>query len=903
MPSNILGQGFLDDPDSDVGDGHLTRMVRDALIHLHDLPYLQTHPLTRVLLSEAEQKRSNHGRLLQQRLLAAIQSLHPGPPGDLKKAPRGYLLLFLRYVEGLSVSTVLARLGISQTQYYREHHQSLAAVLSLLTGTLSKPADVGLDGPTYPAAAHPALPRSIAPARGPSTLPSPVTPLIGRERESALVARLLATSRLLSLTGPAGIGKSRLALHVAHGLKGKYPGAIWYADLSTIDDGKQLPAIVATALGISSGLSEVYSALLQHLQSQLALLVLDNCLHLVEETARFVDGLLRACPGLQVVVTSREALRIDAETRFCVPPLSLPELPLRFGENLARFEAVQLFVDRARRHDPTFILTEHNARAVLQVCRQLDGSPLAIELAAAQMRVLAVDQVAARLGDRFHMPALGSRVAPIRHQAFQACVEWSYQRLSSAEQRLFSRLSVFSDPFELRDAEAVCAGDGIEVKDVLPLISRLVDKSLVTIDTPKAGRAWYRLLPTERLYAWDRLVTSGEANAVQRRHALYLRNIVDVTRWHLMESWWRGTHTGWIERRYNDIRLGYLWANAAGDTDTCWRLGEALWKSWWSRRYLQEGQLWLAQMQVAKTDLQLTYLTDGGALQAEQLSVPDSVGASAQDLASATSPVELLASKYREWLEKYEVALPLPLLADGFGSLQAPAKRSTNNAETSSGSRIHDAKWRAAWLLLNVGIVASLVGDFAAANLQADDSLTLFQDIGDWQYSTYATWVLARTAMHQGNAATAHALLEQALWQAQSLNDPLGTILMVEGFTELAAIQGHAERALRLAGGATLLSDHSEVLTMPAWHVILREYLTPARQILGEGRSLAAWLDGYGSMDRLLGNNPNAPAYSADINSLPIFEWLIKTEEEGVDQRGRGTESATRDPPSLTPDS
>ncbi|HUX87944.1 MAG TPA: hypothetical protein VMW65_13155 [Chloroflexota bacterium] len=875
MPPNILAHGFFDDNEPDGDDSHLARMVRDALIHLHDLPYLQTHPLTRMLLTETEQKRSNHGRLLQQRLLAAIQSLHPGPPGDLKKAPRGYLLLFLRYIEGLSVSTVLARLGISQTQYYREHHQSLAAVLSLLTRTIPRTADAGVDSPAFTPQSRPAAGRGTTAARLASSVPSPVTSLIGREQECVVVTRLLTSSRLLTLIGPGGIGKSRLALHAANGLKGKYPDGIWYADVAAANDRIQLTRTLANVLGISADPdADLFSTLVQRLQVPLALLILDNCSHLINETARCVDGLLRACPGLQAMVTSREALRIDAETRFRVPALSLPDLPLRYGENLGRYEAIQLFVERARRHYPDFTLTEHNARAVLQVCRQLDGNPLAIELAAAQTKVLAVEQIASRLGDHFQMLEVGSRVAHARHQAFGACVEWSYERLTPREQRLFRRLSIFDSEIELRDAEAVCTGDGLEVMDILPTISGLVDKSLLAIDSSKAGRAWYSLLPSHRSYAWDRVVENGEANVLQQRNAAFLRKVVDVSRWHHLESWWRGTQAGYLERRYNDIRIGFLWADATGETDTRWRLGEALWKCWWTRRYLQEGQLWLAQMQVAKTDLQLTYLSDGNGLQTEPETGSDSAGPLATDLANATSPVELLTGKYREWLEKYEITLPMPLLADEIAASQHGSKRNSSNGDPTSAFRVRVAKWRAGWLLLNVGIVASMIGDFAAASAQAEDSLTLFQDIGDSQYSAYSTWVLARTAMHQGNASTAQSHLQQGLWQVQSLNDPFGTILMIEGFAELAAIQGQAERALRLAAGAAVLADRSEITTMPAWHVVLREYLTPARQILGEQQSLAVWLDGRSSMGKILGDIAGLPGYPSDISSMPIYEWL-----------------------------
>ena len=308
-------------------------------------------------------------------------------------------------------------------------------------------------------------------------LPAPLSSFVGRASEIAAVRYLLASTRLLTLTGAAGVGKTRLALALASDAEDE----VAFVELAPLADGTLVDHAVAAALGVQE---QSQQSLLQSLASALharrLLLILDNCEHLLPSCAMLATALLRACPQVRLLATSREVLRISGEVVWPVPPLSLPDVqrspaPLQVAES----EAVRLFVARAQAVDHGFALTEQNARAVADVCIALDGLPLAIELAAAHARVLAPAQIAARLGDRFRLLVVGSRGAPARHQSLQAAIDWSYDRLSAGEQLLLDRLAVFAGGWTLEAAEHVCAGEGITPGDVLSLLSRLVERSLV----------------------------------------------------------------------------------------------------------------------------------------------------------------------------------------------------------------------------------------------------------------------------------------------------------------------------------------------------------------------------------------------------------------------------------------
>ena len=353
-------------------------------------------------------------------------------------------------------------------------------------------------------------------------LPAYVPPLIGRERELEELRPLIlgGDGHLLTLTGTGGCGKTRLALALAQDLVGSFLDGVWVVELAGLAEPRLVPEAVAAALEVQAAPDRpLTEMLITALRSRSALLVLDNCEHLVEACAALAERLLRGCPALRILATSRESLQVAGEVTRQVPPLAVPDLerlpPL---EDVARAPAVQLFVARARAARSDFVLTESNAMSVARVCARLDGLPLALELAAARTRALGIEQVAVHLENIFRLLVGGRRTTLNRQQTLRAAFDWSHALLTRDEQVTFRRLAVFAGGFELTVAERVCGGDGIAVADVLDLLTQLVDKSLIVFEE-RGGEAWYRLLEPVRQYALDRLQASGEAEATRQRHA------------------------------------------------------------------------------------------------------------------------------------------------------------------------------------------------------------------------------------------------------------------------------------------------------------------------------------------------------------------------------------------------
>ncbi|MCI0354796.1 MAG: AfsR/SARP family transcriptional regulator, partial [Acidobacteria bacterium] len=453
-----------------------------------------------------------------------------------------------------------------------------------------------LKTPPTPPLAPPAPP--FPPTRR-HNLPIPLTSFIGRVHEQAEVQRLLTTTRLLTLAGPGGCGKSRLALVVAADQVADYPDGAWLVELAALADPLLLPQAVATTLDVREEPQRPLIATLTNaLQSRVLLLVLDNCEHLIDACAHLVQTLLGACPQLQILATSREALGLAGETVWPVPPLSLPDSRhLPSIEWLGQAEAIQLFVERAGAALPTFALTDENAPAVAQVCQRLDGMPLAIELAAARVKVLTVPQIAARLDDCFKLLAAGSRTIVSRHQTLRAAIDWSYELLSEQERVLFQRLAVFEGGFTLEATEGVCAGRGIEPDDILELLSHLVDKSLVVVGTQQQGReARYRLLETIRQYARDKLLGSAEAEIIRQQHAAYYLTLAEQAELKLQGL----EQLAWLDRlevEHDNLRAALRWSQAeaqAGETGL--RLAGTLGLFWYLHGHWSEGRGWLESM-------------------------------------------------------------------------------------------------------------------------------------------------------------------------------------------------------------------------------------------------------------------------------------------------------------------
>lgn len=451
---------------------------------------------------------------------------------------------------------------------------------------------VDLPGP------HPPL-RSLGAVH--NNLPVPLTSFVGRQEEMAEVHELLNHHRALTLTGSGGCGKTRLAVQVAASRLDAHPGGVWFVDLATVNDPDGVAAAAVEALGLVVNPSSSVETVARALGASAALLVLDNCEHLVQPSASLADALLRRCPGLVVMTTSREPLGIEGEVTFRVPSLSLPPTARAVGvDEIAGSEAVALFAERGRRARPQFALDAGNADAIVEICRRLDGIPLALELAAARLRVLTPAQIRDGLHDRFRLLTGGARTAVPRQQALQASVDWSYALLLDAERLVLKRLSVFAGGFTLAAAEAVCAGDGLERHHIFDLVAQLVDKSLVVADVDSGadtvGR--FTLLETVRTYAAGKLAESGDADTTRLRHYEFFSDLAKLEPARTSE----GEYRRQVAADYDNLRRALQWAAESSDPARLARLATRLYLYWTTGTRMVEGSRWYARVAEAETD-------------------------------------------------------------------------------------------------------------------------------------------------------------------------------------------------------------------------------------------------------------------------------------------------------------
>jgi non-specific serine/threonine protein kinase len=500
---------------SDLSRSPFARNLRKALADLHDAVALRRNPLIQnVVLKD----KADRAAALREWLVNGVSALQPGPDAHVdSRAWRPYRVLQLRYVEARSAVEVERLLAISTSQYYREHQAALDALTVLLFEQALQPQGGVAASDVEDLVASPAQHHN---------LPTYITSFIGRERELPQISALLTTNRLVTLTGAGGCGKTRLALEVAAGQVQHFSDGVWLVDLTPLAEASLVAQTIAFALGVQEGPAEPITAtLVRAIQSKNMLLVLDNCEHLLQACSHVVDALLRASARLKVLTTTREIIGLTGECIFHVPPLSLPSSTLATPTDaLLEFPAVRLFVERASSVSTSFALTEHNAASVVQICSQLDGLPLAIELAAARVNVFTSQQIAQRLTDRFQLLSGGSRAAPPHHQTLRALIDWSYELLSPDERRLFERLAVFAGGWTIEAAEIVCAVDELEPAAISGLLAALVERSLVVAE-PVGDEMRYHMLETLRMYAQDQLAAAGDALALGEQHAGYYANL------------------------------------------------------------------------------------------------------------------------------------------------------------------------------------------------------------------------------------------------------------------------------------------------------------------------------------------------------------------------------------------
>jgi predicted ATPase len=627
-------------------------------------------------------------------------------------------------------------------------------------------------------------------------VPLQLTSFIGRERELAELTRLLGTTRLLALTGTGGVGKTRLALQLAAGSVERFPEGVWLAELAPLAD----PAGVATAVAAAVGVREeagqpLPATLVAALRARRLLLVLDNCEHLLDGCAALVEALLRGCPQVVVLATSREALGIAGERVWRVPSLALPDGEhLSSPEALAQVEAVRLFVERALAVQPHFALTVQNAPLVAQVCRRLDGIPLALELAAARLRGLSIEHLADRLDQRFRLLTGGSRTALPRQQTLQATVDWSYGLLSAGEQTLFNRLSVFAGGFDLAAAEAVCAAGPIAAEAVLDLLLQLVDRSLVTVEEREGNIERYRLLETLRQYGRERLLAGGEAENLSARHTSYYRALAEEAEFALFGP----QPATWIDRleaEWMNIRQALRWALDVGAAQEGLRLAGALKWYWHQCGYMAEGLQWLAALlalpeAAARTTARAGALTCMAFLRRSTrlLDGAQAVGAETQALVAEAVSIA------RETGDRPALGFALFPLGDWIAREDYPAGRALLEEGLALWSEL-DFPWGVSGAYNRLGDLAYEQGDTEAAHHWWSEGLRLARQEGNQDGIATQLVDLGMMAYHEGDYATARSQVEEGLAIYRAMHARMGICIALGALGAVARAQGDIAHA------------------------------------------------------------------------------------------------------------
>ena len=668
-------------------------------------------------------------------------------------------------------------------------------------------------------------------------LPLETTSFVGRARELGELEGLLGRTRLLTLVGAGGSGKTRLALRIASRVS---EGHVWWVELASLSDPNLVEGRVASTLGVVGAPGRAVDDLLvEYLETKEALLVLDNCEHLVGACAELVDALLRTCPGVRILATSREPLGVAGEVSWSVPPLSLPDTGLEQtpGE-LLRCEAVGLFVERAEAVAPGFALTQDNGPAVADLCARLDGMPLAIELAASRVRMLSVGEILERLDDRFRL-LQGNRTAVPRHRTLEATIDWSHELLSVREKILFRRLSVFAGGWTLEAAEDVCSGDGIEEDEVLELLACLVDKSLVVVarDDEKSR---YRMLETVRQYASVKLGEAAEREVISDRHANFLLDLAERAETELSGP----GQVAWLERletEHDNLSAALGWLTERGKAERGMRLAAALLRFWWFRGHLAEGRARIETL----LDLPEASVSEGVRAKAlHALGIHRYADDAMEDWA-------MVRSRLQESLEIYR--------------------------------RLQDEP-RVAAVLQNLGRVLAVLGEWSSAQAALDESLEIGRRSGNEPGIALSHFYLGMTRLHRGDLSPARANFEEALEMYRKLDDgfwinaclvhlayidceegeyaavrtrllqtnetlplvriPWGATYILDGFARLAVAQGEAARALRLGGATDALRQTYGVTIGPTEQAAFRRRLEPAWRALGEEAGETAWEEG-----------------------------------------------------------
>ena len=691
------------------------------------------------------------------------------------------------------------------------------------------------------------LPAEFPPLRSlevlPNNLPAQVTTFVGRSREMAEVKRLLGTTRLLTLTGPGGTGKTRLSLQVAADVLDQFSHGVWLIELATLADGTLVPEAIADAVEIREAPGRpTLDTLMDALQARHLLLVLDNCEHLIAACAHTAATLLRRCPAVKILATSREALNIEGETIQTVPPLAVAE----FGrpeihpeaDRFAELEAVQLFAERAAAARPGFAVTAENAPLLARICWRLDGIPLAIELAAARVKVLSLEQILARLDDRFRLLSGGSRAALPRQQTLGALIDWSYDLLSEPERRLLRRLTVFVAGRTLDMAEEVCAGDGLEKEEIFDLVSALVEKSLLMVEPGANGISRYTMLESVWDYGDEKLAQHQETARYRRKHLDFFVRLAEAAEPALFGA----EQKAWLERlsveHYNLNRALRFSFERPETIEAGLRLAGALTRYWEVRSYLTEG---FEQFQAL--------LARAGD------TVPPGVRAKA---ALGAGRLSWCQDRDADALRYYREAQALYRslgMEEQVGVIEAQMGFAERNEGNHQAARAHfdraktmGEKQRServlAMAVSGLGSLAADAGDFAAAREAKERSLATFRSLGDHWVVALVTWSLGKVCFVTGDYAAARSFLRESLRLGRDLGNKWAVPYALEALADICTEGGQARKAVRLYGAASAQREAHALAFSATERTSYQKALSRLRELVPGGAFDEQWEQG-----------------------------------------------------------
>jgi non-specific serine/threonine protein kinase len=676
---------------------------------------------------------------------------------------------------------------------------------------------------------------------GRHNLPEDLTSFVGRRDEVRHVSHLFASSRFVTLTGAGGCGKTRLATRIGADMANSFTDGVWFVDLAALADPDLLPNVVARALALPEGLRPSFrDALVEWLRTRNLLLILDNCEHLIDACAALAETLLRKASQLRILATSREGLGVQGETVWSVPSLAVPQDAAGLQvEEVLQFDGVRLFVDRAAAVAP-FTLTPTNATTVTAICRRLDGIPLAIELAAARVKILSVEQINARLQDRFRLLTGGARTAVARQRTLEATVDWSYELLSDTERRLLMRLTVFAGGWPLEAAEHVCSDNGIDSGEVMDLLSHLVNKSLVTVEESASGERRYRLLETIRQYGRDRLFRSGESDPLNARHFAYFLALAQRARPELI----RAEQVSWLNRldlEHDNLRAALEWSAAGPDrrTDTL-TLALCVWWFWTKRGYFSEGRRRLedalAASPEASPEVETQALVGLFHLTSFQGDVPASRAFTARCLSTARRVGDL-------WAEAFALGFEAIFESD-LGNFERSVALASEAHAVAVRSTHPNRSTPTALALRMLAYGALQAGDLPRAGLLLEEAVALMRGAGEiWALGILVS-DLAALRVLDGRHELAGALSREALGLCQSLGDRRGIGWCLQTIAMLEAGDGRASRAAMIYGAAEALLQSIGATGQVTVTRVQDRYLSLAMEALGESAFREAAAEG-----------------------------------------------------------